>query len=121
MGRQTASQACNALADLARDVPERQIATAPETVLGLLLNRRPANRARGYGDVAFRVRINARAHHTVSEGSSDGETLRWLIGASAAQSIGDPDLHDPTIPIETRIGRPRRDRAGIKGSVFDGR
>jgi hypothetical protein len=44
-----------------------------------------------------------------------------LIGAQAAQSIGDPDPHDPTIPIETGIGRPRRDRAGIKGSVFDGR
>ena len=96
----------------------RQIAPAPETVLGLLLDRRPRNRARGHGDVAFRVRINAHAHHAVSERSSDGETLRRLIGASRRDSIGDPDPHDPTIPIETGIGRPRRNRAGIQGVGF---
>jgi hypothetical protein len=44
-----------------------------------------------------------------------------LIGASAARSIGDHDPRDPTIPIETGIAKPRPDRAGIKGSVFDGR
>jgi hypothetical protein len=44
-----------------------------------------------------------------------------LIEVSAAQSIGDPDPHDPTIPIETGSIRPRRDRAGITGAVFEGR
>jgi hypothetical protein len=43
------------------------------------------------------------------------------MGAGAAQSIGDPDPRDPTIPIETGSGRPRRNRAGNQGSVFDGR
>jgi hypothetical protein len=48
-------------------------------------------------------------------------TLRRMIGASAAPSIDDLDPHHRSIPIETGIGRSRRNRAGIKGSVFDGR
>jgi hypothetical protein len=44
-----------------------------------------------------------------------------MMGAEAARSIGDRDPHDPTIPIKTGSGRPRRDRAGIKGAIFDGR